>query len=388
MVGRQHPVLYFTRFVPGYRVPVLEALNKRLANGLVVCSGEPPEGSSLAELSPNIGTEYRRHTLKNVWMAGHRAHWQRFDSALTSFSDAGIVLAEESPRSLSLPFLMRKARQRGCGTILWGHFSSNLRPLGSSDLRDQYRVRLARKADAVICYTDQIAADLHPLVGDEKVFVARNTLDTPTLFALHERLHEEGKKSVRARLLLPDKPTVLFVGRLIREKGVFRVLETAAALGKEDVSLIIIGNGPEKTEMETKAAELGLTVRFLGAVTELSESAPFIFASDVLLNPGYLGLSVNHAFCLGVPVIAPNPVGDSRMHSPEWSYVVSGENGILTSSDSAEDLAEGVQTALTSQERFSQAASQYSRTELSLERMIDGLEEAIRFVQKKRSDTT
>ena len=386
MVDRQHPILYFTQFVPGYRVPVLEALNKRLDDGLIVCAGEPPPGSSLAGLSRTDRTGYRRHTLKNSWIGGDRLHWQPFDSALNSYPDSRIVLAEESPRSLSLPFLMREARRRDRGTILWGHFSSNSRPLGSSDLRDRYRVGLARHADASICYTDQIAKDLGSVIGTEKVFVARNTLDTPSLFALHTRLEREGKKSVRDRLLLPDKPTILFLGRLIREKGVYRVLETAAMLGKDEVSLIIIGDGPERMEMERKAAELELTTRFLGAVTDLSESAPFIFASDVLLNPGYLGLSVNHAFSLGVPVIAAVPVGDARMHSPEGSYIVSDENGILTPSDSIEDLAGGIRAILASQAEFSTAASEYSRAELGLDRMIDGLENAIRFVMQERSE--
>lgn len=386
MVDRQHPVLYFTRFVPGYRVPVLEALNKRLDDGLVVCAGEPPPGSSLAGLSRTDRTGYRRHTLKNSWIGGDRLHWQPFDSALNSYPDSRIVLAEESPRSLSLPFLMRNARRRDCGTILWGHFSSNSRPLGSPDLRDRYRVGLARRADAAICYTDQVAKDLGSRIGTEKVFVARNTLDTPSLFALHQRLEKEGKKSVRDRLRLPDKPTILFLGRLIRDKGIYRVLETAAVLGKGEVSLVIIGDGPERIMMERQAAELELTVRFLGAVTDLSESAPFIFASDVLLNPGYLGLSINHAFSLGVPVIAPAPVGESRMHSPEWSYIASGENGILTPSDSAEDLAGGIRAILASQAQFSAAASEYSRAELGLDRMIDGLEDAIRFVLHERSE--
>ena len=380
-------VLYFSRFIPDYRLPVLRALNERLGGRLVICSGNPPDSSSLKDLSTNAQNtvSIRRFELKNRWLGGDRLHWQSFSGALSKFSEASVVLAEESPRSVSLPFLMRAARKRGLATVLWGHFSSNSRKLGSEDIRDQLRMRLAKKADVLLCYTDEIADELRARLNKDSIFVARNTLDTTVLFREHDHLLLKGKTEVRSQIGLADKNTILFVGRLIKEKRVDLVLAVAAQLGSEDVSVVIIGDGPERTNLERKARELDLSVRFTGSIADLEMSAPFIFSSDVLLNPGYLGLSVNHAFSLGVPVVAPRPqLEEARMHSPEWTYLTDGESGSLSETDSVGDLANSCKAVLENQTLYSENASSFARRELSLERMVDGLEDAINHAESTR----
>ena len=384
MTAIKPTVLYFSRFVPDYRLPIFRALDERLGGRLVICSGDPPESSSLTSLisESSQSTGPRRFHLKNRWLGGEKIHWQSWSGALKEYHDASALLIEESPRSVSLPFLMRAARKRKMATALWGHFSSNNRPLGSGDFRDSRRMNLARSADTLICYTDEIASDLRTRLGQDNIFVARNTLDTSILFAEHDRLSAEGKLSIRQRLGIADRPTLLFIGRLIKEKGVERVLEVASKLGGEKVSVIVIGDGPERTNLEKLAADLNISALFTGAIADLKESAPYIAASDVLLNPGYLGLSVNHAFSLGVPVVAPRTTtSDVRGHSPEWAYVSPGETGEFAASDSIEDLSASTLKVLCDQSRYSRAAAAFSRSELSLERMVDGLEQAIEFAE-------
>ena len=95
-------------------------------------------------------------------------------------------------------------------------------------------------------------------------------------------------------------------------------------------------------------------------VTDDEQLAPLLFASDVLLNPGYLGLSVNHAFSIGLPVVARRPPSDRRYHSPEWEYVRDGENGLLRSWEDPEDLVTGVEEALQNRDRLSTGAIRFS----------------------------
>ena len=98
-----------------------------------------------------------------------------------------------------------------------------------------------------------------------------------------------------------------------------------------------------------------------------------------MLMPGYLGLVINHAFAFGLPVVSRrNPVG-VQVHSPEVEYLKSGENGILKDGNGAEDLAAAVRTVLADQEHFSANAMDYARTYLRINRMVDGLEGAIRY---------
>ena len=379
------PVFYFTRMVPAYRFPVLERLNDRLDGRLVVCAGQPPRASSLRSLTEEQAHGFRQVRLRNVWLRGEMLHAQPFRQAFRDVGPPGVVLAEESPRSLSLPWLLRYARRQGAGRLLWGHFSSNDRAFSPRHPADRYRLALARSVEACVCYTEPIADMLRPYVPAEHLFVARNTLDTDTLFALHDALAAEGRAAVRHRLRLPaDVPVLAYIGRLIAAKGTDRLLDVFGALrAKRTAHLLVVGDGPERQAMEARIAREAIAdVHFLGALPAWADSAPYLYAADLMLMPGYLGLAVNHAFAFGLPVVskaAPDPT--IRFHSPEIAYVQPGENGLLAPSDDPVTLLDAVERVLADRAQFSQNAYAYARSHLTLEQMVDGLEAAIRFVE-------
>jgi glycogen(starch) synthase len=63
---------------------------------------------------------------------------------------------------------------------------------------------------------------------------------------------------------------LLFVGRLVSDKGVDLLLEAVAALSRQGLrpGLDVVGEGPERPQLEARVAELGLSrVRFHGSVT-------------------------------------------------------------------------------------------------------------------------
>ena len=383
----ERPVFYFTRMVPVYRYPVLERLNARLDGRLVVCSGEPPRASSLRSLTDEQADGFRQVRLRNLWLRGETLHAQPFREVFRDFGPPGVLLAEESPRSLSLPWLLRYARRRNVGRLLWGHFSSNDRAFSPRHPTDRYRIALARSVEACVCYTEAIADLLRPYVPTERLFVARNTLDTDTLFALHDHLAAEGRVAVRRRLGLPPQaPVLVFIGRLIKAKGTDRLLDVFGALrAKRAAHLLVIGAGPKQGTMEARVAREAIAdVHFLGALPAWADSAPYLYAADVMLMPGYLGLAVNHAFAFGLPVVSqatPDPA--IRFHSPEAAYLRPGENGLLARPDDPAALLNAVERVLADQARFSQNAYDYARTHLTIDQMVDGLEAAIRFVEEK-----
>ncbi len=381
----ERPVFYFTRMVPVYRLPVLERLNARLDGRLVVCAGEPPRASSLRSLTDEQPRRFRQVRLRNIWLGGETLHAQPFRQVFQDFGHPSVLLAEESPRSLSLPLLLRYARRRNVGRLLWGHFSSNDRAFSPRHPADRYRIALARSVEACVCYTEPIADSLRPYVPAERLFVARNTLDTDTLFALHDTLAAEGRGAVRRRLGLPtEAPVLVFIGRLIKAKGTDRLLDVFGALrARRAAHLLVIGAGPEQEAMKARVARQQIDhVHFLGALPAWADSAPYLFAADLMLMPGYLGLAVNHAFAFGLPVVSqatPDPA--IRFHSPEVAYLRPGENGLLARHDDPTALLEAVERVLADRVRFSQNAYDYARTHLTIDQMVDGLEAAIGFVE-------
>lgn len=382
----ENRILYIARHIPSYRTGVLELLNERLNGRLVVCSGASPNAMGWNSTLSCVNTTYEHFQLTNRWLMRESIHVQRFKPALEKFANCQVVLLEESPRSIALPFLIRHARHHEIGTVLWGHFSSNSRPFSASNWQDRYRIWLARQADALVAYTDGIKKLITPFVDDAKVFVARNTLDSRVLHELYRRLAQEGKVNVRKRLHLPvDDPVVVFIGRLIEGKGTLALIETIAKMQVvRNCTLLVIGDGPELKNMKSLASSMGINVRFLGAIPDLHDSAPFLYAADVLLNPGYLGLSVNHAFFFGLPVIAPAPRREFRLHSPEWEYVEHGKNGFLVQDSDPTKLAQATNLVLDNLDQFSEAARRYATNNLDVNTMVDGLVDAISYARHRQ----
>ncbi len=104
----------------------------------------------------------------------------------------------------------------------------------------------------------------------------------------------------------PDYPRFLFVGRLTRLKGLDTVLRALGKLKDRAWTLDVIGDGPQRTELETLAAELGLQERvsFHGFRNDVGDWMAF---SGCLLFPSYqegMGLVVLEALNVGLPVLA------------------------------------------------------------------------------------
>lgn len=108
---------------------------------------------------------------------------------------------------------------------------------------------------------------------------------------------------------------VLYVGRLVRQKGLDRWLRVAAAVSERDpeAEFHIVGDGPLRAELEVLVDALGLggRVRFLGHIANESLLEVYRSARVLLLTSHYEGLcrvAVEAAAC-GVPVVGTRITG-------------------------------------------------------------------------------
>lgn len=142
----------------------------------------------------------------------------------------------------------------------------------------------------------------------------------------------------RPKSLPFDPPRLLCLGRLAREKGFDRVLRALPAVHERfpDLQLIVAGDGPERQELETLAANLGIRtyVRFTGWV-QRKETPGLINSATVVVVPSRtegLPLVALEASIMGRPIVATRVGG-----LPE--IVVDGVTGRLVDGEKPRDLA-------------------------------------------------
>lgn len=165
--------------------------------------------------------------------------------------------------------------------------------------------------------------------------VLRNGVDT-------ELFHEEPRESVRNSLGLSGTVAVS-VGNLIELKGHHLAIEALQYL--PDVSLIIIGDGPEEERLKGLVRHylLESRVRFVGVIRQ-SELRKYYTAADLLIlassREGWPNVLLEAMAC-GTPVVATRVWG-----VPE--IVGAPEAGVLVDERSAAALADGVRRLLCS----------------------------------------
>jgi len=135
--------------------------------------------------------------------------------------------------------------------------------------------------------------------------------------------------------------TVLFVGRLDRQKGVDVLLRSAAALAKRcDFRLDLVGEGPDRVKLARLAERLKLTnVRFLGRSERVSA---LLAQADVLVLPSrWEGLPniVLEAMAARCPVVATDVIGSRDL-------IEDGVNGLLVPPDDPAALAEALEALI------------------------------------------
>ncbi|MCC6803204.1 MAG: glycosyltransferase family 4 protein, partial [Anaerolineae bacterium] len=175
----------------------------------------------------------------------------------------------------------------------------------------------------------------------------------------------------RARLGLPDAPTVLTVGRLLPWKGVDHLI--AALRRVPDVRLIVAGDGDILNALKAQAADLGERVVFLGRVSRARMPLYMKAADYVALYSGYEGLShtLLESLRVGTPVIASDKGGNPEV-------VQHGVNGLLVPYVEVAALAAALHEAFRPGVRASLAANNSVGMErFDLRRMVDATAAAL-----------
>jgi glycosyltransferase involved in cell wall biosynthesis len=193
------------------------------------------------------------------------------------------------------------------------------------------QLELLRAADAVLVLSERAAE-----------FLVDDGVDPMRLRVVALGVDLEPGGGERRPAATDRRPTVVFAGRLVPEKGVHELIEALGSL--PEVGLLVVGDGPERRSLEAAAAAMGMAdrIRFVGAVAHADVHA-YLRDADVVVAPSWFeerGRVLLEAMAAGTPVIAARSGGPVET-------VKDGVNGLLVPPRAPKALAAAIARVLS-----------------------------------------
>jgi len=143
-----------------------------------------------------------------------------------------------------------------------------------------------------------------------------------------------------------DDNSVLFLSRLVREKGIYELIDAFRMLAVDypDLRLVIAGNGPEEDRLRTRVAEAGMgdKVSFTGYVRG-ADKVRVLQAAGLFVFPTYYGegcpVSLLEAMAAGLPLVTSRAGGITHI-------VKEPENGLLLGNVTPKDIESAMRQLL------------------------------------------
>jgi glycosyltransferase involved in cell wall biosynthesis len=175
-------------------------------------------------------------------------------------------------------------------------------------------------------------------VSKSRIFQGAYCLDIDHILHLSDSAKGR-RQEIRTRLGVNNSDWLfLFVGRMLSFRGVKHLVEAFYLLGQrlQQVKLLLIGDGPEKPELEAACHRLGLSnLIFLNPVP-MADLTDYYVAADTYVTAAlreHYSLALAQAAICGLPMISTDRVGAVK------DYVLEGETGLIVPTGNHQALA-------------------------------------------------
>jgi colanic acid/amylovoran biosynthesis glycosyltransferase len=209
-------------------------------------------------------------------------------------------------------------------------------PTEFSDLRHYRLTEKLASARFVVCISDFARSQLMALSDPEA---------WDRLRVVHVGIPVEGFTRAGSPIPRNRNPAILYVGRLVPEKGQAVLLEAVAQLAERGhrAEVSLAGDGPLRPSLERLAEHLGIASRvsFLGAVGQDDLHALYEEASIFCLPSFAEGVPVvlMEAMAMGLPVVSTRITGIPEL-------IEDGVDGLLVAPGRPDELAERLERLL------------------------------------------
>ena len=272
----------------------------------------------------SVGTKLRRGA-QDVLSARRAARGVTFDAAVvTTAHDWRAVL-----RDVGVALALRRRRR----PIVLHFHGSQIASLGHGGRHTFGLVTrlLLRLTDGVLVLSMEEKRQLRDFRPATRVQVVRNP------YLRKEFPDPDGRPR-------SDVPTLLFVGRLLREKGILDLVEAMpAVLDRAPCRLVIVGDGDVEGALRDRIRQLGLTTSVtLAGYLEGEDLLRAYAAADVFVLPSW---SEGFPTVLAEAMDAGLPIVTTRIQGA-IDHLVEGEHALFVEPRNVEDLASKLAEAI------------------------------------------
>lgn len=231
------------------------------------------------------------------------------------------------------------ARLTGKRVLFWTHGWTKV----DTGLKRIFRLVFYRLAHDLLLYGHH-AKNIGIQEGflPEHLHVVYNSLDYPAQVTERQSVTETAIAKVRSTLFKnPQYPLLIYIGRLTLNLRFHLLLDALSLLKRQgfEANLLIIGDGPARSGLLSRAVREGLNVNSYGACYVEAVLAGLLMAADLTVVCGRVGLTGIHSLAYGTPVLAHSDPEDQH---PEWESIISGYNGCYFAKDDSHDLARAI----------------------------------------------
>jgi glycosyltransferase involved in cell wall biosynthesis len=344
------------RVLPNYRAPFFDLLASVCDGRMSLFTGLPRESEGITTTNQLQIADY--HLGRNVHLFSG-SFYLCYQRGLIEWLDAwnpDALIVEANARYLSTASAVKWMHERNRPVIGWGLGAPPVR-----GIRERRRIDFLRQFNALIAYSqrgaDEYASYGFPL---DNLFVAHNSVSPSPTWSMPIRPDT-----------FKERPYILFVGRLQFRKNVDLLLGACAEIESQP-RLVIVGDGPERSHLESLAQEIYPSAEFVGA-RHGTELRPYFMEADLFVLPGTGGLAVQEAMSYGLPVIVAQ--GDGTQDD-----LVRRENGWQIPPDDFGTLLSTMKDALSDVARLRRMGEESYRIvkdEINIEKMVETFVKAL-----------
>ena len=306
-------------------------------------------------------------------MAGRDIIWQPLPA---SAKQAELCIMIQENRIISNYWLQicRPFRTQLLG--FWGH-GKNFQSRAPGGLLETWKTWWLRRVDWWFAYTG-LTRDYIVEAGfnTKSISNLENAIDGTGFESDLQSWSLEDLRSAADDLKIGvDSQVAIYCGSLYSDKRIDILLASADLLRQKlpDFHLLVVGSGPEASAV-IAAAKSRPWLHPLGIQNGRSKAMYFRLAS-LMLNPGLVGLHVVDAFVAQTPLVTQA----SARHSPEYDYLVHGENGWVVNEDGPQEYADAVGAIFSSPELLSKMRQRCARDskKYTLENMAENFAQGV-----------